>query len=133
MSEHEPLAERLSRFTPDGTGLDRDALLFAAGRASVRPRRAWPALAGALAASQLVTLALLWPRPTGPAPALVEKAPETPAGEIRPLDGSALLALTRRIRQAEAGELPPPPTLDLDFPVSPPLPVLAARPPADLL
>ena len=58
----EPLAERLSRFTPDAGKLDRDALLFAAGRASARPGRRWMALAGALAASQLLTLLFLWPR-----------------------------------------------------------------------
>jgi hypothetical protein len=58
----EPLAERLSRFTPDASGLNRDALLFAAGRASVRPSRHWQALAGVLAASQLLTLVCLWPR-----------------------------------------------------------------------
>jgi hypothetical protein len=57
----EPLAERLSRFTPDATGLDRDALLFAAGRASVRPSRRWQTLAGVLAVSQLLTLVCLWP------------------------------------------------------------------------
>ncbi len=58
----EPLAERLSRFTPDAGKLDRDALLFAAGRASARPGRRWMALTGALAASQLLTLLFLWPR-----------------------------------------------------------------------
>jgi hypothetical protein len=58
----EPLAERLSRFTPDATGLNRDALLFTAGRASARPSRRWQALAGVLAASQLLTLVSLWPR-----------------------------------------------------------------------
>jgi hypothetical protein len=58
----ESFAEHLSRFTPDGTGLDRDALLFAAGRASARPNRRWLALCGTLAASQLLTLAVLcWP------------------------------------------------------------------------
>ena len=57
----EPFAERLSRFTPDGSGLDRDALLFAAGRASVRHNRRWRVVAGGLAASQLLTLLLLWP------------------------------------------------------------------------
>jgi hypothetical protein len=60
------LAERLSRFTPDATGLDRDALLFAAGRASVRPPRRWQMLAGALAACQLATLVCLWPRTPSP-------------------------------------------------------------------
>jgi hypothetical protein len=59
----EPLIERLSRFTPDAGQLDRDALLFNAGRASVRPKRAWGIVAGSLAASQILTLALLWPRP----------------------------------------------------------------------
>ena len=58
----EPLAERLSRFTPNVSGLDRDALLFAAGRASVRPSRYWQAFAGVLAASQVMTLVCLWPR-----------------------------------------------------------------------
>jgi hypothetical protein len=56
----EPLEERLSRFTPDASGLNRDALLFAAGRASVRPSRRWQALAGVLATSQLLTLVFLW-------------------------------------------------------------------------
>ena len=58
----EPLAERLSRFTPDASGLNRDALLFAAGRASVRPSRFWQAFTGVLVASQLLTLVCLWPR-----------------------------------------------------------------------
>ena len=41
--------ERLGRFTPDGSGIDRDALLFAAGRASVKPDRRWQSVAGLLA------------------------------------------------------------------------------------
>jgi hypothetical protein len=56
----ESFLERLSRFTP-ASGLDRDALLFAAGRASARPSRPWMALGGTLAATQLVSLVLLWP------------------------------------------------------------------------
>jgi hypothetical protein len=55
----EPFLERLSRFTPDAGGLDRDALLYAAGRASARPNRAWIALAAALALTQPVLLMLL--------------------------------------------------------------------------
>ena len=61
MSEHpelngDPLAEKLGRFTPDTTGFDRDALLFQSGRASVRPNRFWPALAGMLLLTQAATL-----------------------------------------------------------------------------
>jgi hypothetical protein len=63
----EPSLERLSRFTPDAGGLDRDALLYAAGRASARPNRGWITLAVALAVSQAMTLVLLWPRPAPPA------------------------------------------------------------------
>ena len=58
----ESFAEQLSQFTPDGSGLDRDALLFAAGRASVRKSRGWAMLACTLAASQLLTLVLFWPK-----------------------------------------------------------------------
>ena len=47
----EEFLERLSRFKPDAGGLDRDALLFATGRASARPNRGWVALAALLAAT----------------------------------------------------------------------------------
>ena len=55
----EPFLERLSRFTPDAGRLDRDALLFAAGRGSVRPNRGWITLATLLASTQLLSLVLL--------------------------------------------------------------------------
>jgi hypothetical protein len=80
----EPLIDRLSRLTPDGTGLDRDALLFAAGRVSVRPKRRWVALAIALGASQLLTLVLLWPRPLPSAPAPVARTEPAVAPEPEP-------------------------------------------------
>ena len=63
----EAFLERLSRFTPDAGGLDRDALLFAAGRNSVRPNRGWVTVASLLAATQALSLVLLWPRPNPPA------------------------------------------------------------------
>lgn len=81
----DPLADRLSRFTPDAGGLDRDGLLFAAGCASARPNRAWKALAALLAVAQALSLVLLWPRPVpppdGPAalpPAEVAPPPSAP-------------------------------------------------------
>lgn len=46
------LEKRLSGWQPSAAGLDADAVLFAAGRASVRPPRSrlvWPAVAGCLA------------------------------------------------------------------------------------
>lgn len=73
----EPFAESLSRFTPDAAGLNRDALLFAAGRASVRPNRLWKALVAVLAVSQLLTLVSLWPH-TPPASSLTSPSDPTP-------------------------------------------------------
>jgi hypothetical protein len=88
-----PIAEILSRFTPDGSTLDRDALLFAAGRASARPNRALGVLAACLALSQAVTLAALGYRPAGPVEsppsreAVVPAAPDVPVTSPPPADG----------------------------------------------
>jgi hypothetical protein len=127
----ESLAEHLSRFTPDGTGLDRDALLFAAGRASARPNRGWVGLAGALAACQLLTLVFLRPVPAPPSDtrALAPPAPgavELPAPSL-PSDAAELWALNRRLLQSEGGDLPPPVTVDSIVPDDPPLYAFAAR------
>ncbi|MGL4554831.1 MAG: hypothetical protein ACRC33_27000 [Gemmataceae bacterium] len=76
--------DRLSGFSPSPEGLDRDALLFEAGRASAPPdRRGW-AVAGVLALA--LTFTLLTgppPPPAAPPPA----APPTPERrfEARPL------------------------------------------------
>ena len=59
----EPFLERLSKFTADAGGLNRDELLFAAGRSSARPNRLWKAMAAMLAASQALSLVLLLPVP----------------------------------------------------------------------
>jgi hypothetical protein len=78
----EPILERLSRFTPDAGRLDRDALLFAAGRSSARPNRGWITLATLLANTQALSLVLLWPHPTPPAASFsvpVAVARESPA------------------------------------------------------
>jgi hypothetical protein len=79
---NDPLADKLGRFTPDTTGLDRDALLFQAGRASVHPPRVWPALAGVLALSQAVTLLIfLTHSPEGATPVVITPTPATPSVE----------------------------------------------------
>jgi hypothetical protein len=63
----EAFLEHLSRFTPDAGGLDRDALMFAAGRSSARPNRGWVTVASLLAGTQALSLLFLWPRPSPPA------------------------------------------------------------------
>ncbi len=115
----EPIIERLSRFTPDGSGLDRDAILYAAGRASARPNRNWMALAGSLAACQLVTLVILWPRPTPAVDSHIvqsiakEEVQPTPTEVITPssptlADAAELWNRNRRMLMTSDTELPPP-------------------------
>ena len=122
----ESFAERLSRFTPDGSGLDRDALLFAAGRASVRPGRRWKAIAATLAASQLLTLLLLWPRTTTHQGADAPRSPfaSAPAVALEP-SSPALMdphswTVNRRFLDS-AGDLPPTASADDLVPDDPPL------------
>jgi hypothetical protein len=92
----EPSLERLIRFTPNAGGLDRDALLFAAGRASARPSRGWKTLASGLAGTQVLSLALLWPRPAPPSAGIAvpvaavpepPSTPEPPTSEPRAIAG----------------------------------------------
>jgi hypothetical protein len=118
----EPLAERLSRFTPDGTGLDRDALLFAAGRASAPLRRGWIALTGMLAASQVLTLVLLWPPTPAPAPTFAVTVPPTEIESSLPdtPDPYELRSLMQRILPAES-DWPTPSSEDSMVPPAPPL------------
>jgi hypothetical protein len=90
----EPFLERLSRFTPDAGRVDRDALLFATGRASARPNRVWIALVGALMASQALSLVLLWPQAAPPSvgsPVQVARtAPAALEPSVVPSPGSTL-------------------------------------------
>ncbi|WP_088251769.1 hypothetical protein [Fimbriiglobus ruber] len=120
----DPVANHLARFTPTSTGIDRDALLFAAGRASARPARGWRSwrtVAGLLALSQTATLAA-WFASTPPAPLPSPVAPDrdvvgpslpadppvlAPTYTPEPMDPSSYGALVRRW---EADDLPPPPS-----------------------
>src|SRR5688500_20369614 len=80
----DPMTDRLSRFTPSAPGLDRDALLYAAGHRSARGSWLWKALAGLFATTQVITLLMLWPRPqpagtfVGPPPAVAPAAEPAP-------------------------------------------------------
>lgn len=89
----EELIGKLARFTP--AAVDRDAMLFAAGRASVRPSRSWKWATAVLAVSQAVTLAVwLWPAAPVPVPAPQEAPtpPEPPRSYAT--DPNTLMALS---------------------------------------
>ncbi len=131
----EPIIERLSRFTADGSGLDRDALLFAAGRASARPNRGWMLAAGALVVCQLLTLTLLWPRPVTPLAPLVESLPTSPlavASEQAPTDAAEQGVLSRMLLQSGAENFPPSPVAGPMVPSDPPLYAFVGSIPAGL-
>lgn len=112
----EGLTAKLARFSP--TSVDRDAVLFATGKAAGR-RTVWKWLTAALAVSNAVTLAALaWPKPTPPVlvvppPILSPDSPAEPYGSPAP---SSYLAL---LKDVEAGRSPSP--ADGDSPPSHPL------------
>jgi hypothetical protein len=130
----EPLADRLKQFTPDGATLDRDALLFHAGRASARAPRGWKLLAATLAAGQIVTLALLWPRPVHETVSPVVEPSRPPAEQIVPehsVDPSEWLVLDPRAMGLHDSDLPAPAPVGPLVPDAPPLRV--SSPVNDLL
>lgn len=55
----DPLVQKLSRFTPASSTVDRDAMLFAAGRASGAGAGMWKVVASVLAMTQTALL-VLW-------------------------------------------------------------------------
>src|SRR5258708_39994063 len=79
----ESFLERMSRFTPDAGKLDRDALLFAAGRGSARPNRMWKSLAAVLASTQVLSFVLLWPHEAPPVGGMPLQVAPLPAADGR--------------------------------------------------
>jgi len=77
----EDVIGKLARFTPTAPGLDRDELLFRAGRASAPSGRWWKLAVAVLALTQLGTVAV-WLRqtPTVPPPVV----PVTQPGGVEP-------------------------------------------------
>jgi hypothetical protein len=125
----DPLLGKLARFTPAAAGLDRDALLFAAGRASAPAARGWKLAAAALALSQAATLAVLLAGPgVSPrgSPAVVTEPPlrgtDRPSSIEPPPASYASL-----VRRWERGDLPPVPPVADPVPPHPALSVAAGR------
>jgi hypothetical protein len=111
----EDVIGKLESFTP--AAVDRDALLFAAGRASVKPSPGWKWLAGALGVTQALTLAV-WlaprpaPHPVDPIPAPDPVLADEPV--IPVADPYSLLALRHNPDPRSAAA-------DSPTPVRPPL------------
>jgi len=124
----EPISETLSRFTPNAGGLDRDALLIAAGRASARTNRGWRWLAACLGTTQMLTLILLWPRPSIPPVPLARHAspPHVVPKALDEFEQSPEPRWGERVLAAYDVELPPASASAVVVPADPPLHALAA-------
>ena len=123
----EPILERLNRFTPDAGGLDRDALLYAAGHAAARPNRLWIALAAVLVVSQALTLTLLWPHPAN-APVVPVPLPSPPLEPLTPdlPDSPGLWSARPSLPETEPEDRPAPAGSFIDS--EPPLRAFAPLP-----
>lgn len=115
MDEHSYLPEdlselerRLSAWQPNSAGMDADAVLFAAGRSSVKPglaRFAWPVLTTVLAALAVV-LGLCWADERSQRLALARRLHERPpAPTANPAPRPAVNSVPAE--SSSPGELPP--------------------------
>jgi hypothetical protein len=132
----EPILERLNRFTPDAGRLDRDVLLFAAGRASARLNRGWMTLASLLAGTQALSLALLWPHASpsvGKSAVSIAGVPAPSAVPGPAANGASadpgLWSARRALLESDSNDRP---ASDMTFIDSEP-PLRAFRPPPSLL
>lgn len=107
------MPEELKGFTP--VAPDRDAILFAAGKAAARRWAGWKWLTVGLVATNAVTLAVLfWPRASSPVPPSVA-TPEPPPAEVIPSpppEPYSYIALRQ-------GDAPPPADADPATPSAP--------------
>jgi hypothetical protein len=110
---NDPLIGKLTQFNPATGSMDRDAMLFAAGRASAPRPRGWQALAGTLACSQAVMLAAWLTlsgaeiQPAQPGTKFAEAPPVLPVAQssVRSL---AIDSYGNMMRQVAEGTLPSP-------------------------
>jgi hypothetical protein len=123
----DPLTDALARFTPT-TRLDRDVLLFRAGRASAPKPRWWKRATALLLVTQAATLAV-WLRPTPePSPPPPHEAVPaeglSPDHDPAPLPPASYGALARAV---EENGLPPLTPTPGETPDGPTLSVMSAR------
>lgn len=94
----EDVIAKLTRFTPTAAGLDRDELLFRAGRASAPSARWWRVAAGVLAVTQIGTIAawrLHAPATPAVVPVVEPVAVEPGAEPVEPPPRNSYLILSR--------------------------------------
>jgi hypothetical protein len=119
----DPLIDQLAGFTPAPAAVDRDAILFEAGKAAGRRSRVWPALTGLLAATQAATLALWMMQPLPPTVANKARAPKDERPPPRDAPPTAIAEVMPLLPVQDPALLRPAAEL---VPPAPPLAVAAA-------
>jgi hypothetical protein len=108
----DPLLGKLARFQPSAAGIDRDGMLFAAGRASARARR-WKLLTGLLAVSQAATVCawFLVPRTAQPAQAVMPtvefRSPDSEPSSVEPMSPASYGGLAHWCDRDDLPAAPP--------------------------
>ena len=100
----------LDQARPGRAGLDRDLLMFNAGRASVRPNRPWQALSGVLAVLLLCSVCLrpnsVTPRPSRPPAGEVDAGAYVKVEPASPLGQRTYLRLRQQVLEEGLESLP---------------------------
>jgi hypothetical protein len=129
----------MTKFTPDAGRLERDSLLFAAGRASARPNRTWITLAAMLASTQVLSLALWLPgifsgrdagALAGNSPNLVSPSASSPSADLP--DGASFWAARQSLQKSDLLDRPPSAETGTFIESEPPLHAFAPVPPSIL-
>jgi hypothetical protein len=110
---NDPLVAKLIQFNPAASTIDRDAMLFAAGRASAPRSQGWKALAGILACSQAAMIALWFSVTPSGIPSNQPLVPVAPWPVASSSDEATVHALAldsygNLMHEAASGKLPTP-------------------------
>ncbi len=124
----DPLLGKMARMRPTTAGIDRDEMLFAAGRASAPRTSGWKLAFALLALSQAVTLTLWLAGSHAERPAAITAQPEGPvapsSSAVEPMSPESYGGLVSRWH---GEELPPSPPVGDPFPPHPVLSVAGSR------
>jgi hypothetical protein len=125
---HDPVLDKLAKFTPDRGIVDHAELLFAAGQASARTHWLWKAAVAALLAANVACVALLILDRSSPAsqppPAVVPSTPpSTPPADYAIPDPWSYQTL----READLADFPKLARIAGDIETPEPLTVLSGR------
>ena len=127
----DPLLGKLARLAPTTAGIDRDAMLFACGRASAPKAGRWKVAAAALVLSQVAVLGVwlggVQPFRASNRPLIAHNEAPAATSPVRESEPLAADAYGRLVQSWEPDELPPPPAMADPPPSVPVLSICSSR------